>query len=698
MPWPTPQEYNEAIQAPALCFDDRELRAGSPDLTALGLPRPITGNFASVYRMRCGTRDWAVRCFWREFADLRSRYAAISAHLAAARLPYTVGFQYLERGIRVRGQWYPILKMEWVEGVLLDRAVEERLQDVAALRRLAADWHRMCEALAGAGIAHGDLQHGNVLLAGERLVLVDYDGMYVPALAGRGSHEVGHPNYQHPRRTGADFGTYLDRFAARTIHLSLQALAGDPTLWQALGGGDECLLLRKADYLDTAGSRAFAALAGHEDGAVVAAATELRRVLTRSLATVPALEAGGAVEQRSPARGMQRAAWLLALLAPAVPADVAAATGAGTPAGPAWLVEHLPAEADPVDPPMPSPALRALLPTWAALLALSAFADGRAVMPATAVIALDSATLVAGIAVFLFAYRRAAPVRALARLLRRERALSRDMARLNRAVRELTEERERAHDAHALVLADLTCAREALADEERAARDRLTADRDSRLTQLEEEERRSGRRREAARAAALDEVQAAHVHLALRRARLPRADLPGVGRLTRLKLLALGVWAAADMTAEKVRAIGGVSHLSHGELLALVTWRVEVEREARRTAPNRIEPAVLTQIEARHAAMAERLSATRRSIEEAYEREVEHLRENVRMRTMALQEQLASRQDEFASDMATLDAEIAAVREQAPRRAAEWTATRNALRPYREVSLRRYLTALYSPR
>ena len=78
----TPQDYNEALQHPEMSFADTELKRGKPMLTSLGLPRPITGGFASVYRMRCGRRDWAIRCFLREFADQSQRYSAISRHLA----------------------------------------------------------------------------------------------------------------------------------------------------------------------------------------------------------------------------------------------------------------------------------------------------------------------------------------------------------------------------------------------------------------------------------------------------------------------------------------------------------------------------------------------------------------------------------------------------------------------------------------
>lgn len=247
MPWPTPQEYNEAIQHPALCFADADLRAGVPDVTSLGLPRPITGNFASVYRLR-GAHHWAVRCFFREYADSGERYAAISAHLAAARLPHTVGFQYLERGIRIGPNWFPVLKMQWVEGELLGDFVAANRHDPAVLRLLSDSWLDMLSQMEQRSIAHGDLQHGNVLVVGNALRLVDYDGMFVPALKGRISHEVGHPNYQHPSRTGGHFSADLDRFSGWIVYLSLLALQRCPSLWDDLHAGDECLLFRRADF------------------------------------------------------------------------------------------------------------------------------------------------------------------------------------------------------------------------------------------------------------------------------------------------------------------------------------------------------------------------------------------------------------------------------------------------------------------
>ena len=81
---------------------------------------PYSGNFADVYQVRCpGGASWAVKCFTREAPGLRERYAEISKHLQRAKLPFTVDFTYLEKGIRVAGAWYPVLKMQWVEGLTL---------------------------------------------------------------------------------------------------------------------------------------------------------------------------------------------------------------------------------------------------------------------------------------------------------------------------------------------------------------------------------------------------------------------------------------------------------------------------------------------------------------------------------------------------------------------------------------------------
>src|SRR5262249_1378941 len=143
--------------------------------------------------------------------------------------------------------------------------IKGNLSTPGNLNKLASEWVAMLGALRRVGIAHGDLQHGNVLIVQGRLRLVDYDGCYVPVLQGRQAIELGHLNYQHPRRSPADFGPNLDNFSAWLIYLSIIATAGRPALWKQLGGGDECLLFRKADLQAPQRSEAFHFLSKHPD-------------------------------------------------------------------------------------------------------------------------------------------------------------------------------------------------------------------------------------------------------------------------------------------------------------------------------------------------------------------------------------------------------------------------------------------------
>jgi hypothetical protein len=114
---------------------------------------------------------------------------------------------------------------------------------------LAAKFALMVKDLSVLGVAHGDLQHGNLLVTpGGELKLIDYDGMYVPGLAQLGACEIGHVNYQSPARTMSSWGPYLDNFSAWIIYASLIALAIDPGLWPILhNDGDEALIFHKDD-------------------------------------------------------------------------------------------------------------------------------------------------------------------------------------------------------------------------------------------------------------------------------------------------------------------------------------------------------------------------------------------------------------------------------------------------------------------
>ncbi|MBS1954356.1 MAG: hypothetical protein JST89_09220 [Cyanobacteria bacterium SZAS-4] len=263
--WPTPQDYNEAIQVPLACLGDPELKAGLPYTNALELPRSITGSFASVYRMHCKNKDFALRLFLNNIRDQHERYALISDFVQHDDLPYTVTFDFLDQGIKIHGEWLPALKMDWLEGEQLDDYIVDNLANPNKLGHLLEKFVKMMQEMRRAGIAHGDLQHGNILVCKDELRLVDYDGMFVPAMKGFSASELGHRNYQHPDRAAHHFGPYLDNFSAWIIYASLYALQIDSRLMHQLGGGDDCLLFRQSDFLDPIHSSAFAALEKHSD-------------------------------------------------------------------------------------------------------------------------------------------------------------------------------------------------------------------------------------------------------------------------------------------------------------------------------------------------------------------------------------------------------------------------------------------------
>jgi len=231
-------------------------------------PARWAGNFAGVWKIGCplSGNTWALKCFIRETPGLRDRYREISTHLSRVKLPFTVDFSYLERGIRVRGEWFPALKMQWVEGLTLDQFVKDHLERPRMLRQLLGLWVKLAARLRETDTAHADLQHGNVLLVpmprGQlALKLIDYDGMHVPSLAGTRSHERGHPGYQHPQRLRE--GTYnidVDRFSHLAIYCGIHCLSiGRKPLWQRFNNDDN-LLFREEDFRDPGGSDLFRSL------------------------------------------------------------------------------------------------------------------------------------------------------------------------------------------------------------------------------------------------------------------------------------------------------------------------------------------------------------------------------------------------------------------------------------------------------
>ena len=288
--WPDLTEYHEALQIPERSLGDPGLQKAQIEKDRFGMPKPATGGNAVAYKATEGQNVWAVRCFLRPISDHAERYAAISKHLQKNHAAHCTKFFYLADGLRIKGGTFPIVKMAWVQGPNLDRFVESVLGQPRELAALREKFRALVKDVEHGKFAHGDLQHGNILVNGKELQLIDYDGMWVPALIGRQATELGHRAYQHPKRSMSDYGPYLDRFSALVIYLSLLALEVDRKLWDQYYTGDNLLFVRE-DFNEVGRSNVWSDLAALNHPEVTYLAGMLAAMVARPVKDLPRLEA-----------------------------------------------------------------------------------------------------------------------------------------------------------------------------------------------------------------------------------------------------------------------------------------------------------------------------------------------------------------------------------------------------------------------
>ncbi len=285
--WPNPQDYCEAVQFPEVSFEDPELQVGEVELTPIGLPKVASGNFASVFQFNCGAKQYAVKCFLRNVYNQHMRYGQLTQFTMTTHVPHMVDFEYILKGIRVDENWFPIVKMEWVDGIGLDLFIRKNWSNRVQINRIINQFVEMMQDLQRLGVAHCDLQHGNILVKDNAIKLVDYDNMFVPAMTGEASAELGHANYQHLQRTERHFGPAVDNFSAWIIYYSLYFLRLDSSLWQRFSGGDDCLLFRRADFSDPLNSRLLNCIKSHEIPDIRAQYQPLMELLYSPIDNIP---------------------------------------------------------------------------------------------------------------------------------------------------------------------------------------------------------------------------------------------------------------------------------------------------------------------------------------------------------------------------------------------------------------------------
>ena len=155
---------------------------------------------------------------------------------------------------------FPVLLMDWIEGETMETYIADHYMDNHAMSMLCYRFCKMSAWLRSQPFAHGDIKPDNIMVRSDgTLTLVDYDGMFVPAMKGQKSPTIGTKDFSHPLRTIDDFDETIDDFALASIALSVKAISLNPSLLNEYGASDR-LLFSAADYLDLSKSKTMTAL------------------------------------------------------------------------------------------------------------------------------------------------------------------------------------------------------------------------------------------------------------------------------------------------------------------------------------------------------------------------------------------------------------------------------------------------------
>ena len=264
MQYPLISEYVRAIQDASNNLD--KLAHLVPVLDDHGEPYRSSGAFAVVFKMKDEQtgKYYALKCFTEEQKGRAESYRQIADELEFVDSSYITSVKYLDKEIFVDSSCeedeFPVLLMDWIDGETMENYIAENYQDNYIMAMLCYRFCKMAAWLRSQQFAHGDIKPDNIMVRPDgNLTLVDYDGMFVPAMKGQKSPTIGTKDFSHPLRTVDDFNETIDDFALASIALSLKAISLRPSLLDEYGGADR-LLFSVEDYRDLSNSNVFVSL------------------------------------------------------------------------------------------------------------------------------------------------------------------------------------------------------------------------------------------------------------------------------------------------------------------------------------------------------------------------------------------------------------------------------------------------------
>ena len=266
MQYPLISEYLAAIRDAHDNLD--KLSHLVPVLDNYGEPYRSSGALAVVFKMKDEQtgKCYALKCFTEEQEGRAEAYRQIAEELEFVASPYITSVKYMEKELFVDSNCedneFPVLLMDWIEGETMEAYIADHYMDNYAMSMLCYRFCKMAAWLRSQPFAHGDIKPDNIMVRSDgTLTLVDYDGMFVPAMKGQKSPTIGTKDFSHPLRTIDDFDETIDDFALASMALSLKAISLNPSLLNEYGASDR-LLFSAADYIDLSKSKTMKALQG----------------------------------------------------------------------------------------------------------------------------------------------------------------------------------------------------------------------------------------------------------------------------------------------------------------------------------------------------------------------------------------------------------------------------------------------------
>ena len=291
--FPNVEQYQAALQQNlSSIIVDKSYHSASIEMSALGIPRIRSGNFALVYKLKLSNHDKALRVFYRTNFDIANRYEEIIKVInlinkQPGNQNYFVETSYQVSGIRVDGNLYPIIIMDWSPGLSMGDFVSINYKNATLISNLQLALKNAFYVFEKNNIAHGDIQPGNVLVSkdGKNITFVDYDGMFCPSIKRFGASEIGHKNFQHPDRTERYFNEKLDYFAFGFLDSVLEIIKNQPNAWEASSSDEEGFIFRAHDFVDPKKSKVFSLLI--KDEKIRPYVERIKSILENSFLDIP---------------------------------------------------------------------------------------------------------------------------------------------------------------------------------------------------------------------------------------------------------------------------------------------------------------------------------------------------------------------------------------------------------------------------